>query len=273
MTTTETQVQPPQMFGSFKVRDAHERTNLGETILLYSAGGGGKTTLAASMIELGPVVFFDAEGGTKVVSDIEGVKVVEMNSWADIKKMRDTVLQTPNIPWKTIVLDNLSEYIQLCVASTFGGKEASGTGYDPRWGTVIGEVIGLVRDYRNFANKSGINVIILAWDSVEIDEQTKRRVAKLSATPKLQELLPGIVDIIGYISPVRNRQDLRRVTFEVRDDTQTKFRRNRSDAAMAIPLLITYGLDNLPLGDIVKTIRDGVPFPVDKYKTPANLTA
>lgn len=260
-------VERPKVFEGFEVRAATEDANLGETIMLVSSGGGGKTTVAASASEVGPCVFFDAEGGTKAISDWPEIDVIDMVSWTKIKEMRDKLKTAKEIPWRTIVLDNLSEYIQLAVSDIFGGLEASGAGFDPRWGKVIGEVIGLVRDYRNIARSRGVNVIILAWDSKEKDE-TNRLITSISATPRLQELLPGIVDIIGYISPVQGRQDLRRISFEVSDRNVTKFRRNRSDVANTIPLSITYGVKNLPLGDVLKTLRERTPFPTDKYPTP-----
>lgn len=258
-----------EQFGGFSVGRATDAANLGYCILLYSAGGGGKTTLAGSADdspEDKPVLFIDAEGGVKAISHRPDVEVIQVSDWPQIKSLTEKIKTAPEIPWNTIVLDNLSEFVQLAVNRIVGS--ATDQVSQPKYGEMAREVLALVRDYRDLARNRKINVIIIAWDSVEKDETGKLR-STINATPKLQKDLPGIVDIIGLISPIDGQPDRRLVTFESNTRTIAKFRRNTSDSARTIPLQIVYSLDNLPMPDILDALKRGKEWPSDKYVRPA----
>lgn len=258
-----------EKFGNFPISSAGASADLGYCILLYSRGGGGKTTLAGSADdspEDRPVLFIDAEGGVKAISHRKDVQVITVSSWRDIKALTADIIKSPNLPWKTIVLDNLSEFVQLAVTQIVGN--ATDGVSQPKYGEMAREVLALVRQYRDLARYKKVNVIIIAWDSPEADE-TGRRITTINATPKLQKDLPGIVDIIGYISPVDGQPDRRILTFEQSTRTIAKFRRNTSDAARTIPLQIYYGVDNLPMPDILAALKRGKEWPADKYPRPA----
>lgn len=263
---SEPDVRPGVKFGRFSVRKASDDVNLGSCLLLYSQGGSGKTTLAASAADSppdAPVAFFDAEGGTKVISDRRDVDVIDVKTWKDIKDLEQQCVRTPEqIPWKTIVLDNLSEYIQLATNQIVGN--ATDQVSQPKWGEMAREVLALVRSFRDLSRMHGLNVVIIAWDSDEKEENGRIK-KHLAATPKIQKDLPGIVDIIGWITAIDGQPDKRLITFEPSTRTIAKFRRNRTDAARTIPHQITYGLDDLPLPHIFNALRRGVPFPTVKY--------
>lgn len=261
--TTETK---PETFAGFPMTTAAEvGKSAGYCIMLYGKAGVGKTTLAAAAddSELDkPVLFIDAEGGVKAISDRTDVKVIEVKTWDEIKKITNAFKTEPNIPFRTIVLDNLSEFIQLAVNKIVGNAEAQVQ--LQQWGTMAREVVSLVRDYRDLARLRGINCVIIAWDSPERDE-TGKLTTHINATPRLQKDLPGVVDIVGYLSSIDNQPDKRVLSFEPSSRTIAKFRRNTSDTARTIPNTIVYGLDNLPLADIFAALSRDVPFPVAEY--------
>lgn len=257
-----------RQFGNFVVTKASDAARLGYCILLYSRGGGGKTTLAGSADDSpddSPVLFLDAEGGTKAISHRGNVDVITVKDWTDIKRVTADIVAAPELEWKTIVLDNLSEYVQLATTKIVGN--ATDQVSQPKYGDMAREVLALVRTYRDLARHRGVNVVIIAWDSPEKDE-TGKLMTTINATPKLQKDLPGIVDIIGYISPVDGRPDLRLLSFEPSSKTISKFRRNTSDAARTIPFTIYYSLDNLPLPDIFAALKRGVNWPESRYPRP-----
>lgn len=265
MVSTRVAVPEFPKFGPFVVRSAATYQDAGTCMFIYSRGGGGKTTLAASLVESepdSPVVFFDAEGGAKVVNDRPDVQVIEMHSWEELDAMEEYIKKTPTLPWKTIVLDNESEFMQLCVNKVASGDEEAVT--QPEWGLVQRKMRAHIRFYRDLAKSRNINVIFICWDVNDKDE-TNRSVMRLNFIPSLQKEIPGLVDIIGYITGIDNDPNHRNITFAFSTKTDAKFRRNRSEAAQSVPSMITYGLDNLPLPDIINAIRRGVSFPASKY--------
>ena len=253
-------------YGRFEVKSAAEAKTWGYCIMLFSRAGSGKTTLAGSAADSpddSPVLFVDAEGGVKAISHRPDVDVIAVKSWDEIKELTARFKADPNLKWKTIVLDNLSEFIQLATLKVVGGVAAPSW---PEWGEMAREVLGLVRDYRDLARMRGINSIIIAWDSIEEDKAKKSQLT-LNATPKIQGDLPGIVDIIGHIDPIDNQPDKRLLNFEPSSRTIQKFRRNTSDTGKTIPHKIVYTVDNLPMSDILAALKRGVPFPVEKYNS------
>lgn len=266
--TTETQPEKAiSKYGTFEVHSAAETKTWGYSMMLISRPGGGKTTLAGSAAdspEDSPVLFVDAEGGVKAISHRKDVDVISVKTWDEVKTLTAKFKADPNLPWRTIVLDNLSEFTTLATAKIVGGVAAPSW---PEWGAVAREILVLVRDYRDLARSRGINSIIIAWDSLE-EDKAKRAFLTLNATPKIQEDLPGIVDIIGHIDKLDGQPDIRVLNFEPSTRTIQKFRRDVSDTGRSIPHKITYSLDNLPMGDILAALKRGVPFPVNKYPVP-----
>lgn len=266
-----TEVKPePEKFAGFDIHSARESMDDGYCIMLYSKGGGGKTTLAGSADdspEDKPVLFIDAEGGVKAISHRKDVQVISIKDWAEIKKLKDEIIKAPTLPWKTIVLDNLSEFVQLATNAIVGS--ATDQVSQPKYGEMAREILAMVRQFRDLARHRKINVIIIAWDSTEKDE-SGRLTSTINATPKLQKDLPGIVDIIGYISPIDGQPDKRLLTFESSTRTISKFRRNTSDTAKTIPLQIVYGVDNLPMPDILAALKRGKEWPSSKYPRPTS---
>ncbi len=257
----------PSEFAGFEVKKASDTKEDGYCILLYSRGGGGKTTFAAGADDDDadkPVMFIDAEGGMKAVSDRPDIDYIPVKDWREVKRLKEAFIKEPDLPWKTIVLDNLSEIIQMSVIDIVGNAEDQVS--QPKYGEMAREVLSLVRTLRDLSRYRGINVIIIAWDSIERDQAGKLK-STIEATPKLQKSLPGIVDIIGYISPIDGDPDHRKISFEPHSQTIAKFRRNRTDVASTIPLEIVYGLDNLPMSDILAALKRGKEWPEKKYTT------
>lgn len=258
-----------ETYKGFEVHSAAEARQWGYCLMLFSPPGGGKTTLAgaaADSPEDSPVLFIDAEGGVKAISHRPDVEVVTVSSWLEIKKITAELKRDAAPRWRTIVLDNLSEFIQLATIQIVGNNTDQTS--LPKYGDMAREVLALVRDYRDIARIKGLNSIIIAWDEVE-EDKAKRPLLTFNATPKLQSDLPGIVDIIGHIDKINGMPDRRILNFEPSNSTIAKFRRPVSDSANTIPHKIHYTLDNIPMGDILAALKRGKAFPVEKYPIPA----
>lgn len=262
--TTEAVPAKSVLHAKFGIQPVAAMADAGACMFIYSKGGGGKTTLAASAATtFGPVLVLDAEGGTKAISHMKDVEVLPATSWRDAKEFRRAIEQTPvaDIPWGTIVFDNMSEFSELAIREIAGSDQPTW----PEYGELKRQILDFVRYFRNLAAKPGApNIIFLCWDVNDKDE-TQKMMYRLNFTPAVQKDLPGIVDIIGYIMPIDGDPDHRRLSFEISTKTDAKLRRNMGKAARSIPYQIYYGLDNLPLGDILAALRTDTDFPKAKY--------
>lgn len=89
------------------------------SIVLYGMPGSGKTTLAASAVEvpeLAPVLILDFENSTAAVAEKYGehpdIDVVQIRTWAQAVKILDRILSTEH-QYKTVVIDPVNGMIQL----------------------------------------------------------------------------------------------------------------------------------------------------------------
>lgn len=89
------------------------------SIVLYGMPGSGKTTLAASAVEvpeLAPVLILDFENSTAAVAEKYGehpdIDVVQIRTWAQAVKILDRILTTEH-QYKTVVIDPVNGMIQL----------------------------------------------------------------------------------------------------------------------------------------------------------------
>jgi hypothetical protein len=89
------------------------------SIVLYGMPGSGKTTLAASAVEvpeLAPVLILDFENSTAAVAEKYGehpdIDVIQIRTWAQAVKVLDRILTTEH-QYKTVVIDPVNGMIQL----------------------------------------------------------------------------------------------------------------------------------------------------------------
>lgn len=268
-------VARPGEYGGLKVLPVRQAAlEQGSFILLYSKAGDGKTTLAGSLNDSPedcPMMVIDMEGGTKVIQHREGIEVIPVTSWAEWVKIRDALLKDAAPPWKTIVIDNLSELAGLAIKHFTKGDQTT----QPEWGQIGRGIIDSCLDLRNtLARKRGVNLLLIGWEMFEKDEMTGRAVWTLTGTPMIQRELPGKVDHIGRITSIEGQPAWRSISFESSPRTISKMRRANNTAGMSVPLKIDYTLGNLPLPDIMNALVRGVEFPKNKYKdAPAPVLA
>lgn len=286
---------------SYQVVKANEQGAWGINFLLYSTAGAGKTTLAASAVDSiygAPLLIIDAEGGARVVShraDIDVVSITDINSagasgfgWERIKEVTNDLISSklrhisglsgrpedagaaPG-PYKTVVIDNMSEMIDMCVRHVLRtisrNIEAKDRPDQNDWGKVTAEVLLFTRRMRDFARNSGCNVFFIAWEIADKNEQGQVIKNGLLFNPALARKIPGIVDMVGFLRVLSGGE--RELTFEPSTRTDAKFRRNGTEVANQIPDVMRWkGKDNGPIVDMLNTFKGGVAFPAYKYRKP-----
>lgn len=271
---------------NYTVYRATELKEWGINILLYSTAGAGKTTLAASLADSehgGPLLIVDAEGGSRAVShrdDVDIIPITDLSSgvsgygWERIKEVSDDLItgklkHKSGQPYKTVVYDNMSEFIDICVRHTLRTISRNIDMKDRPdqndWGKVTSEMLLFTRRNRDFSRNTSTNVIFIAWELGEKNDQGQLIRRGLLFNPALARKIPGIVDMVAILR-VRSG-GTRELSFEVSDSTDAKFRRNGSEIANQIPEVMRWkGRENGPLKDIVETLRGNKKFPIEKYR-------
>lgn len=258
----------------------------GVNFLLYSTPGAGKTTLAASAVRSlehgAPVLVVDAEGGARVLSDMDNITVIPIKDidaqgrpgygWERILEVcADLIKRDPKVrDYKTIVFDNLSEYIHVClrhVMRTYPRNIDIKDRPDQNdWGKMTLEILLFVRRMRDFARNNQVNVVFIAWETPEKNSMGQTVGNRLMVNPALAKSLPGIVDAVGFLSVVDDKTEQRELTFQASSRTDAKFRRSGTEAASKIPTVMRWTLkEDCPLNHIIETLRTNADFPVAKY--------
>jgi phage nucleotide-binding protein len=263
-------------YAGLEVRPASKMpNNWGVCVAIYGPGGAGKSTLVASAVDSedsSPVVMLDAEGGARSIAHLDNVDVIEMDSWAKIDRFTQKLKQDPSPPWKTVGLDNMSEYQSVSLKGI-----TSGAPQIQDYGKSTLDMLRLTRDYRDMSRTKGLNVFFIAWDAPEKDDYTGILRRDVGFTPSLARQFPGIVDIVGFLEVVDAKT--RKLTLESSPRLATKFRRSQTDIAKTLPgeIWIVQQPDGRlkpSMADIIKVLRgvekwDPAKFPRPQRSAPA----
>lgn len=176
-------------------------------LMIYGDSGAGKTLLAgtaAFVEELSPVLFVDVEGGTLTLShfdDTADIDVVRVENWKQMQKVYDE-LYTGKHPYKTVVIDSLTEMQKMAMSSVLGAgdkKSIEAVGNLPEfkeWHINTEQMRRLVRAFRDLP----INTI---FTCLAMDQPDPRRESVIRKTPaltkKLAAEIPAFFDILFYL--------------------------------------------------------------------------
>lgn len=199
-------------------------------MIVYSRGGVGKTTFAASAPN---PIMFDFENGTKFLGE-RGINasVVRMNHWFNSQDKA----QLPGMvkDYDSIILDPLGEAMDKLIDSA----DISGKKYRATDGGLTmagwGEVKKQMRNFIKWMRGTGKNVIIVAHENeVNTDEGLTHRI---QVATKLSEEIPNMVDIISYMAVKKDGDNIQRLLYTPQQggSFDSKDRRGRVPEVVAI---------------------------------------
>lgn len=173
-----------------------------KSYMLYSRPGVGKSTLAASAVEvpeLGPVLFIDFEAGTTSLEgkydESDPITIIRPESWDQANTVFAALLDEDH-GYKTVVIDTIGKMMEYM--DEIFAKQYTKNPYE-RWSRLAEESLGLIERL----HKSHLNVIVLAHSDQEKDDLR----GNISTYPyflgrKTGKEAPKIFDVIGYLDLV-----------------------------------------------------------------------
>lgn len=240
-----------------------EYATLGVCMTFVGPAGSGKTTLAASnsMSEYGGrTLLLDAEAGSKVVEGEKDVVPARISKWQEIDRLTDEFVAGKYPEFGGVILDNLCEMTKQNMSMLVG---PTGHPEFKEWNQNTNAMRHLIRRWRTIAATRNINVYFIGWDGEDDSKIVVKR--SIAFTPALQKEFPGLVDTIGMLDPIDGSPEERKINFTPSTRSITKFRKSKNDNARKIPYEIRYGIDKLPLPDILAVIKGNKPWPQTKY--------
>lgn len=247
-----------------------EQTEVGACIAVYGGGGTGKTTVVSQVVESpdgGPALLVDVDGSSSSVRHLvpKGLDIAPHQRWSQVMATAQAIAK-PGHPYKSIIIDNLSELATLCMRNI----TTDATPQIQHWGQMTSDMLRLIRMLRDVSRFNGINVLFTAWEEVAKDDEAGYIRRTVNFTPKLAAAFPGIVTMVGHLGVNNNPPDYTRVlTFAPSPKLDSKYRVAPNDVAAKIPQVLYLKPDSNFLADFLATVRHGATFPVANYSAPA----
>lgn len=213
MTASGTGTLRPGALSGLKTRKA--ATQLSKpSVMLYGGSGIGKSTLAASAIEvpeMSPVLHLNIENGIgeSIADKYPEVDVLDIDTFSDLQKAFDYLYSTRNDDegtvgregWRTVVIDNMTESQKQGMAHLFPGGDApkfddvlTGSWADGTWNRNSEQMRVLIRAFRILPVYS----IFIAWERDISKADSKIPELVPSFSPSFAKEAPGMLNDVYY---------------------------------------------------------------------------
>lgn len=180
-------------------------------LLIYGEPGVGKTLLASTAedhTDTGPVLHIDIEGGLVTVRKRKNYSAVSARNIDKVEQTHDALdiaLRDGNCPYKTVILDNISEFQKLDMRYVMADAKAKAKDPDRvdldvpsqrEWGKSGERMRRIIRGFRDLP----IHTIAIAWMGSEHDDNTNITSYYPLLPGKLRGEVPGYFDIVGRLT-------------------------------------------------------------------------
>lgn len=242
---------------------------------VYGVGGSGKTTLCSEIVHAGddgsPALLVDIDRSSASVVHLQelGLNIAKISTWSEAKKIM-AEFKKGDTPFKSVIWDNISELLSLCVKNYAPSGMPQGSDALKIWGIINAELMEFVRDMRTYCSRDGVHLFMVLWEETEKDQLTDVVRNKVLLNPKFAAAFPGMTTMLGRLTvPGTARTDyVRLLDFAPDERLDTKFRVAPTEAAAKIPMQLYVRKDSHFVVDYLNTVKHGKEFPVDKYKKP-----
>lgn len=165
-------------------------------ILIYGDSGVGKTSLFKDAKD---TLILDVEEGTSVFKGESSTDVAQITCWEDLQGYY-ALLQSGELRYTNVVLDSITEYQELCkdyVLKTYQRNRISpDVPSQQDYGEISEKMRKMLRQFRAL----DCNVIYIARTKYTKDDTTGEIRVRPDVVGKLENDLPGAMDIVGYMA-------------------------------------------------------------------------
>lgn len=244
--------------------------DMGLAIGVYAPGGTGKTTLAASITDspLGsPALLINARGNPHVVASYsDRIDVVTVSKFADIERVRQGILTDKACPYKSVILDNVSEMFYMDLRDLYG--PATDVVWEKHSATTA-DVLQLMRNWVDLTTHKGLllNVVFVFQETPEtrtIRGQEVKSRSEIGTNKALQGQVPSIINFLGRLYITTDVAPYQRLLdFSPMEKIhQGKIQIDpKHPTAGQIPMEVY----NPSLASLLDTIRGNQPWPTQKH--------
>jgi hypothetical protein len=215
-------VEQPQ---ELPVRNASESAGH-RSFVIYGRSGTGKTTLGASFPK--PALLLDVnDRGTDSVSDVEGLKIMDIHNWEDLELAYWWLYKNPDA-YKTVIIDTVSQLQQLAVMKILtdrnkgeekkvkGRTHVSPTDFGVMtrqgWGDVASLMKTWITNYRDLP----VEMVFIAQDRVFNSGEENDDTEAMLAPEVGPQLSPSIVKHLNAAVHLIGNTFIRQRTVEVK---------------------------------------------------------
>lgn len=212
-------------------------------ILLYGPSGVGKTSL---YYDAKDTLVLDVEHGTSVLDresyyapkDYDSqVEVLQLTSWEDLQGIF-IALQSGELKFTNIILDSLTDIRELCkdhVLETENRKRVSDDVPSQQdWGVIAERMKKMIRNFKALES----NIILIAREYTYKDDVTGETFVRPAIGGKLEDDLPGMMDITAYMNITRDGE--RVICFDLTGRYYAKDRTNRFPKVLKNPTWLDF---------------------------------
>jgi len=171
--------------------------------IVYGEPNVGKTTLARTLLPLGPVLIVDCESGLAPLQDYD-IDVVTVKDYSTLSQFMEELRDGTFDEYTSIFVDSLTEIGKLIEQHVFnryaeydastGMSEVPGEMTFKYYGALAREIEGFVRAIRDIPGK---HIFFAALLTQYEDRSTGQQISKpMLPGKKATELLPGLFDFI-----------------------------------------------------------------------------
>lgn len=260
-------------YGGIESKPVSELTG-GIALGIFGPGGIGKTTLAGTIVDSeygSPALYLNARGNPHVISSkADRIQVIDIWKFAEQERVRLGLLADKSCPFKTVILDNVSEMFYMDLRDRYGADA------DVDWtkhSATTADILQLVRNWVDLTTSGPkLNVIFIFQEVPEAREIRGQKISRseLAFNKALQFQIPTIITFLGRLYIVQDREPYTRLLDFRPIETlhQAKMQLDPADLRTKDVPMEWY---HPSLASLLDCMKGGKEWPIDKHAKPKGV--